>query len=73
MPAGLVPMRLSCTVLIEDPDSVMPFPALPEMTLETAPDLPVRFSPIVFPYEDAATKTPSPWLPDAAPERLRPM
>ena len=51
----------------------MPFPALPEITLETAPDVPAGFSPIVFPYDEAATKTPSPSLPNAAPERLRPM
>ena len=49
----------------------MPFPLLPETTLETAPDVPVRFSPIVFPDEDAATKIPSPRLPNAAPVRLK--
>jgi hypothetical protein len=73
VPAGLVPIRLSWMVLSEDPNSVTPFPPLPEITLETAPDLPEGFSPIVFPNDPGATKIPSPWLPAAAPEGLRPM
>ena len=64
-------MRLSCTVLSDL--SVMPFPWLPEMTLETAPDRWAGFSPIVFPNDDRDTKIPSPWFPATAPERLRPM
>ena len=73
MPAGLVPMRLAATVLRDDPASVMPFPPLPEMTFATTPDAPDGFSPIGFPDDDRATKTPSPRLPAAAPARLRPM
>ena len=38
VPAALVPMRFAATVFTDDPDRVMPFPALPEITLETAPD-----------------------------------
>ena len=63
VPAALVPMRFAATVFTDDPDKVMPFPALPEITLETAPDVPAGFSPIVFPCDEAATKTPSPPLP----------
>ena len=60
VPAALVPIRFAATVFTDDPDRVMPFPALPEITLETAPDVPAGFSPIVFPDDEAATKTPSP-------------
>ncbi len=56
VPAGLVPIRLSWMVLSEDPNSVMPFPPFPEITLETAPDLPDGFSPIVLAYDPPPRK-----------------